>query len=807
MINNSNLLKQKIFRLKRLTLVRYYIFRKRYRRIYIGLITFFIAGAVGIVSVLGLFIAVYFGVFGQVPDYAALSSIRNNEASEIYDNNGKLLGRYYKENRIIADSEEVPEFMLEALIATEDERFFEHSGVDLRALVRVFLRTIILQDRSGGGGSTLSQQLAKNLYPRTDHGVLSIPVVKFKEMIVARRLEKIYTKRELILFYLNTVPFGRDIYGVKVASDRFFNKGVDKLKIEEAAVLIGMLKANSYYDPVNNPKVSKGRRNIVLSQMAKNEFLANEDLDSLKSLELKIDYIDITDEKQRAAYFKAHLEKQINSILSSIGNKAEVLDLYTSGLKIYTSIDANLQAMAESAVKQEMVNLQKAFDKHWKGTSRVTNNMLLNAMRESNRYQVYLNSGLSDEEAAAKFKENIEYRYYSPTAGKWRSITRSPLDSIARALTTLHCGLMSLEAGSGAVRAWVGGIDYASFQYDHVRSRRQVGSVFKPIVYLSALEKGVEPCEFLLNEQTTYVDYENWTPKNADNKYGGYYSMPGALANSVNTMAVEYLFKSGIDTVIDYARAFGLEASINSVPSIALGAVEASVQEMAVVYGSILNDGKKVDPYFIERVEDAEGRVIYQHKKQVDPVQVVSVENAQLMREMLKNVVDKGTAQRTRFKYGVQSKAAGKTGTTSDQADGWFVGFTPGLVTSVWVGGENPSIRWRTITEGQGANTALPIWANYTKRIENSSSNKYVRGQFPSVDSSLVDRLDCVFFTETPIDTIEQFSPWEWIQMERDKLFRRDSLSIRNRQKSQKKRKLEQRKKYFRDLLKKRRQQ
>lgn len=763
-----------------------------------------IAAVIGILSVFGLFIAVYFGAFGQVPDYAALSSIRNNEASEIYDKGGKLLGRYYKENRIIADSEEVPEFMLEALIATEDERFFEHSGVDLRALFRVFLRTIILQDRSGGGGSTLSQQLAKNLYPRTDHGILSIPVVKFKEMIVARRLERIYTKRELILFYLNTVPFGRDIYGVKVASGRFFNKNVDKLKIEEAAVLIGMLKANSFYDPVKNPESSKKRRNVVLSQMAKNEFLNQQDLDSLKSLDLKIDYIDITDEKQRAAYFKAHLEKQLNKILINNSSKGESLDLYTSGLKIYTSIDANLQAMAESAVKQEMVNLQKAFDKHWKGTSRITNNMLFNAMRKSNRYQVYLKSGLSDEDATAKFKEDIEYRYYSPTSGKWRSITRSPLDSIARALTTLHCGLMSLEAGSGAVRAWVGGIDYASFQYDHVRSRRQVGSVFKPIVYLSALEKGVEPCDFLLNEQTTYVDYEDWTPKNADNQYGGYYSMPGALANSVNTMAVEYLFKSGIDTVIDYAKAFGLQAEIKNVPSIALGAVEASVQEMATVYGSILNDGKKVSPYFIERVEDADGVIIYQRKKEKDSEQIVSVENAQLMREMLRNVVDKGTAQRSRFKYGVQSQAAGKTGTTSDQADGWFVGFTPGLVTSVWVGGENPSIRWRSITEGQGANTALPIWSNYTRRIEQSSSRKYVNGKFTPIDSTLTERLDCVFFRETPVDTLEQFSPWEWIQFERDQFFRKNREIDRNKERQAKRKRIEKRRKILRDLLKKR---
>ena len=803
MINNSKLLKQKIFRLKRLTVVRYYFFKKRYRRIYIGLIAIFITGILGFLSVIGLFAAVYFEAFGPVPDYAALSSIRNNEASEIYAKDGQLIGRYYKENRIIADSEEVPQFMLEALVATEDERFFEHSGVDPRALVRVLLRTIILRDRSGGGGSTLSQQLAKNLYPRTNHGFLSIPVVKSKEMIVARRLERIYSKEDLVLFYLNTVPFGRDIYGVKVASNRFFNKNVDQLKVEEAAVLVGMLKANSYYDPVKNPEASRSRRNIVLGQMAKNSFLSPDLLDSLRALDLKVDYIDITDEKQRAAYFKAHLEQELKAILNNAENQ-QGLDLYTSGLKIYTSLDAKLQSMAEAAVKQEMVQIQKAFDKHWKGKSRITNDMLYRAMRKSNRYKQYLEAGLSDKEASKKFKEDIEYRYYSPTAGKWRSITRSPLDSIARALTTLHCGLLSLEAETGAVRAWVGGIDYASFQYDHIKSRRQVGSVFKPIVYLAALENGAEPCEFILNEQTTYVDYENWTPKNADNKYGGYYSMPGALANSVNTMAVEYLFKSGIDTVVDYAKDFGLEGVIDPVPSIALGAVEASVQEMAGVYGSILNNGQKTEPYFIERVEDAEGRLIYARKTNQVKEQVVSVENAQLMREMLKNVVDKGTAQRARFKYNVQSAAAGKTGTTSDQADGWFVGFTPGLVTSVWVGGENPSIRWRTISEGQGANTALPIWANYTKKIEQSSSKKYVQGQFPEIDSTLASRLDCIFFRDTPVDTLERFTPWEWIQIERDRILKR-SKGIE--QQNHKRQKVEKRRKYFRDLLRKRKEQ
>jgi penicillin-binding protein 1A len=806
MINNSKPSKQRLNRIKRLTLVSYYLFKKRRRRLYIGLISLFGLGCLGLVSFIGLFIAVYFGAFGTVPDYEALSSIRNNEASEIYDKDGKLIGRYFKENRIIADSEEVPDYLLQALVATEDERFFDHSGVDPRALLRVFFRTIILRDKSGGGGSTLSQQLAKNLYPREDKGLLSMPVAKFKEMIVARRLERIYSKNELVLFYLNTVPFGRDIYGVKVAANRFFNKNVDKLKVEEAAILVGMLKANSFYDPVSNPERSESRRNIVLSQMAKNEFLAKDELDSLKAIKLVTDYVDITDENQRAAYFKAHLEKELNKILKSKAVKGSSIDLYTSGLKIYTSLDANLQSMAESAVKQEMVNLQKSFDAHWKGKSRVTNNMLFNAMRKSNRYKVYIASGLSNEEATAKFKENIEYRYYSPTSGKWRSIKRSPLDSIARALTTLHCGLLSMEANSGAVRAWVGGIDYASFQYDHVRSRRQVGSVFKPIVYMAALEKGVEPCEFMLNEKTTYVDYENWTPKNADNEYGGYYSMPGALANSVNTMAVEYLFKSGIDTVIDYAKAFGLNAKIEEVPSIALGAVEASVQEMAKVYSSILNNGQKVEAYFIERIEDAGGKTIYKRKNTLINEQVVSAENAQLMREMLKNVVDKGTAQRARYKYNVQSVAAGKTGTTSDQADGWFVGFTPGLVTSVWVGGENPSIRWRTISEGQGANTALPVWANYTKRIENSSSRKYTQGTFPAVDSTIAARLDCVFFRETELDTLESFAPWEWIKFERERLFKKEKKN-RIEENTRRRKRAEQRKKYFRDLLKNRREQ
>lgn len=802
MINNNNSINQKLNRLKRLSRVSFYLFKKNYRKVYLALMLLLSVALLSVFSIIVFVLSVYFGAFGDIPTYDSLKSIRNNEASEIYGMNNQLIGRYYKENRIIADSEELPSYMIDALVATEDERFFEHSGVDARALMRVFFRTFLMRDRAGGGGSTLSQQLAKNLFPREDHGIFSMPVAKFKEMIVARRMENIYSKEDLILFYLNTVPFGRDIYGVKVASNRFFNKDINKLKIEEAAVLVGMLKANSSYDPVKNPERSLQRRNVVLSQMQKNNFISAVDLDSLKKIKLKTDYRDILDERNKAAYFKANLEMELKGILKSYKKESgESYDLYTDGLKIYTSLDANLQAFAEKAVKEEMVMLQKSFDEHWKGNNLLNSSMLIKGMKASDRYKLYIQSGLSEKEATQKFKKDIEYRYYSPTSGKWRSIKRSPMDSVARALSTLHCGVLSLEPSTGAIRAWVGGIDYAAFQYDHIKSRRQVGSVFKPIVYLSAMEKGVEPCEFTINEQTTYAEYDNWTPKNADGEYGGYYSMPGALANSVNTMAVEYLFKAGIDTVIDYARKFGLEADIQEVPSIALGAVEASVSEMAVTYATIVNEGKKVKPYFIERVEDAEGNLIFARRKTKESEQVVLKENAELMRSMLGNVIEKGTAQRVRYKYGIRAAAGGKTGTTSDQADGWFVGFTTGLVTSVWVGADNPAIRWRTTSLGQGASTALPIWANYTKKIENSSSRKYMSGSFPALDSLQAERLDCVFFQEELMDTLEQFQPWEWLQLERDRF--KERREMRRKDYELKKRR-EERKKHFRDLFKKR---
>lgn len=804
MINNNNSINQKLNRLKRLSKACFYLFKKRYRKLYIGLIVASSLAMLSVLSVIVLLLSIYFGAFGDIPDYNSLKSIRNNEASEIYGLNNQLIGRYYKENRIIADSEELPAYLIEALVATEDERFFEHSGVDARALMRVLFRTFLMGDRAGGGGSTLSQQLAKNLFPREDHGLFSMPVAKFKEMIIARRMENIYSKEDLILFYLNTVPFGRDIYGVKVASNRFFNKDINKLKIEEAAVLVGMLKANSIYDPVKNPERSLQRRNVVLSQMQKNDFINAADLDSLKNIKLKTSYRDILDERNKAAYFKANLEEELKKILKSYNKESgDPYDLYTDGLKIYTSLDANLQAFAEKAVKEEMVLLQKSFDDHWKGKNLLNSSMLIKGMKASERYKSYIQSGLSEKQATEKFKEDIEYRYYSPTSGKWRSIKRSPMDSVARALSTLQCGVLSIEPSSGAIRAWVGGIDYAAFQYDHIKSRRQVGSVFKPIVYLSAMEKGVEPCEFTINEQTTYSEYDNWTPKNADGEYGGYYSMPGALANSVNTMAVEYLFKAGIDTVIDYARKFGLEADIKEVPSIALGAVEASVSEMAVTYASIVNEGKKVKPYFIERVEDAEGNLIFARRKSKELEQVVLKENADLMRSMLTNVVERGTAQRVRYKYGIQAAAGGKTGTTSDQTDGWFVGFTTGLVTSVWVGADNPAIRWRTTSLGQGASTALPVWANYTKKIENSSSRKYLTGTFPALDSLQNERLNCVFFQEELMDSIEQFQPWEWLEQERDRFKARRQI---RRADSELQRKKEARKKYFRDLFKKRNQ-
>lgn len=700
-----------------------------------------------------LFLAVYFGAFGRLPNRAELLNINNANASEIYAIDGIELGKYYNENRTNASLAEIPYYLINGLVATEDARFYRHSGVDPRALLRVFFRTFLLGDLDSGGGSTLSQQLIKNVYGRRNHGALSIPVNKIREIILARRLEKVYSKAEIMELYLNTVPFGeRDVYGIKVAARRFFNKALFELNIQESAVLVGMLAGNTLYNPVLNPESSTERRNVVLRRMVQSEFLTQSQYDSISVLPLETDYVREGKNQGLATYFRANLQQELEAALEKIRKPdGSPYNLKTDGLKIYTTIDARLQSYAESSVNELMPLNQKRFEEDWAGrkSGPIPDRILADAIKNSKRYQSLIADGLSEETALAEMEKPVKMQLFS-----WEDeglIELSPIDSIKRQLTTLHAGMVVADPHTGAIRAWVGGINHSYFQYDHVKSMRQVGSTFKPVVYARALEDARYPCDYFENEQITYPEYENWSPRNSDGKYGGYYSMPGALSKSVNTVSVQLALETGLEKVKAMAKDLGMQGKIPDGPAISLGTMDASLLDMIRVYGTFANEGKRPELHYLDRIEDRDGNVIFEYPKPSPSTfeQVLSPETNALMVNLLETVVDSGTARRLRYQYGLYNQLAGKTGTTQDQSDGWFVGFTPDLVFGAWVGTELPTVHFRTLYRGQGSSTALPLVGSFLqKTVKDPHFRKIARAKFPPLVDSLAYMLDCPHFLE-----------------------------------------------------------
>jgi penicillin-binding protein 1A len=695
------------------------------------------------------YISVYAGLFGRIPSQSQLKALQNSTASEVYSADSVLLGRYFIQDRTNVPYSRIAPDAINALVATEDARFYSHNGVDSRSMFRVLFKSLILGNESSGGGSTISQQLAKNLFPRRRYRFLSTPINKFKEIITARRLEEVYSKKEILELYLNTVPMGENIFGIERAADRFFSKQASNLKPEEGAVLIGMLKATTSYNPRLYPDRSRQRRNVVLQQMVKYGYLPQSKADSLKNLPLTIKYSFKDHNDGLAPYFREQLRQELARWCENTRKEnGQSYNLYTDGLKIYTSIHSVMQAEAEKAVARRMAALQKVFNAHWKGRNpwQGDEQVIQNAMRQSKRYKMLMEEGLSEEEIRENFEKPIPMRLFN--WGKPIRKTMSPLDSIRYYQKFLNTGLISIEPGSGLVRAWIGGISHEEFQYDHVRSKRQVGSTFKPIVYAAALEKGIGPCDFFPNQQVTYAQYENWSPRNADGQYGGEYSMRGALANSVNTVSAQLIMETGIEPTIQLAQRMGIKSDLPKVPALALGAANISLLEMVSAYATIANGGKSVEPVYILQINDRQGKTIRKYKP-ADPVEAFSEETALLVTKLMQAVVNEGSAARIRSQFGLTMDIAGKTGTTQDQTDGWFIGFTPKLVTGVWVGGEHPSVRFRTLSLGGGAATALPVWADYMKAV---SQKKVYKSngpdRFPVLPVELEERLSCEAYIE-----------------------------------------------------------
>jgi len=740
--------------------------REEKPRLFKGLFYSAIAAIAGLFLLFIFVLSVYWGVFGKIPGYPDLKRIQNNTASQVYSEDGVLLGKYYIQNRLNADFGEIAPSVLNALVATEDARFFEHDGIDLRAWVRVFFVTVLMQDSAGGGGSTLSQQLAKNLYPRENHGVFSIPVSKVKEMFVARRLERLYKKEELLNLYLNTVPFGGNIYGIKVASQRFFNTSPKYLKPEQAAVLVGMLKANTYYDPARNPENALKRRNTVLHQMFKYEYISEVEKDSLQALPLELDFHPESSDEGLATYFREHLRQELKDILKAHPKEdGSTYNLYTDGLKIHTSIDSRLQSYAESAVANHMKKLQTDFDKHWKGGNPLGDEKILTtAKKNSRRYKGLKAKGLSEKEINTAFAEKRTMKIFSWN-GESEEREMSPMDSIKYYLTLLNAGFFAMDPRNGKVRAWVGGIDHSYFKYDHVKSRRQAGSIFKPIVYTAALQAGVEPCNYVDNFLTTYTDHEDWRPENANGKYEGVYSMEGGLSKSVNTVAVDMIMKTGAEPVRALAQKLGITSDIPSVPSIALGVADVSLYEMVQVYSAFANQGYQPTTRYLSRIETAEGEVIVDFNENGEGeflTQVISEDEATIINQMLQTVVNEGTGQRLRHTYQLTNDIGGKTGTTQNQSDGWFIGYTPTLVAGSWVGGEYPQIHFNSLSLGSGSNMALPIWGNfYQSAVKDDAFRSWENAAFPPVSDSIRMVLNCERWLERRPTVIDNLQPQE----------------------------------------------
>lgn len=717
----------------------------------------------GLTLILALFVLLVFaGAFGKLPDSVKLKEIQHPIATEVYSNDGVLMGTYHFQNRQFLETSDLTAYIKNALLATEDIRFYKHKGIDARSLYRVFFKTFLLRQESSGGGSTLTQQLAKNLFPRTSSGTFAMAVNKIKEMITARRMEKIYTKDEILEMYLNTVSFGENTFGITAASRRYFNKNPDDLQLEEVAVLIGMLKATHSYNPVKNPKKALGRRNVVLSQMAKYDFLDPSHSDSLKGLALEVDYHPLPHNAGIAPYFRAFLRTWLDDWgKKNMKNESESYNIYSDGLKIYTTIDSRLQHYAEEAMQKHMSHLQGLFEKQWEGKDLwkgLTEEQLLINFDGEHR------SGMSAEPA-----RNTELFTWE---GRQEG-TYNTLDSLRHYLKFLQTGILSMDVRTAEIRAWVGGIKHEYFKYDHVRSRRQVGSTFKPLVYLEALEQGISPCDYFPNDSTAYSEFDNWVPRNADRSYGGYYSMKGALVHSVNTVSVALLMQLGIDSVLELSQKAGITSPLPAVPSLALGSGAVSLLEMVGAYQSIANGGLRKDAVFINTIEDRYGKVLYEKETAVEASPVCSRENAELMIEMLKGVVNEGTAVGLRSNYQISADIAGKTGTTQNYTDGWFIGFTPGLVTGVWVGGDLQNIRFQNMSYGQGAHTAMPIWADYMKRAFRDDHWSKLEEETFEISSTIRDQLICDDFQDKKP---RHFKPIKRLKEKRifKRLFRRE---------------------------------
>ena len=725
-----------------------------YRKYVIG---FWVTYFVGLLLLAGLFISISNGLLGKIPSFLELENPESNLATEIYSSDGKLLGKYYVENRSNIHYQDLSPNIINALIATEDARFEKHSGIDAKAVGRMFYGIFTGTDQ--GGGSTITQQLAKNLFPRKSHYTkLELGVMKLREWVTAVKLERNYSKQEILAMYLNTVDFGSMSFGIKSAARTFFNKTPAELNADEAALLIGILKAPSYFSPVRNPDRAWSRRNVVLKQMEKYGYISAFEYDSLRQLPVDMSHYRIQDHTTgQATYFREYLRIFMNDWCNEHAKEdGTPYNLYRDGLRIYTTINATMQQYAEQAVRSYLGNeLQPSFFDHWKGyryapfvfeqnIRQEVDNLMKSAMRRSDRYYRLKKENYSEEEILEIFQQKIPMKVFS-----WEGTIdtiMSPWDSIRYYKHFLQAGLMSMDPHTGYIKAYVGGIDYRYFKYDHVMvSKRQVGSTFKPFLYTLAIQEGETPCTRYPNVQPVIELYNGdiWAPRNSsDERLGEEVTLKWALANSNNWISGQLMKKYSPQDVITICRKMGVTSEIPPVYSIALGSADLTLYEMVGAMSTFANKGQWIEPVFVTRIEDKYGNVLEQFIPRRQ--EAISEKTAYLMIELLKGVVEHGTSVRLRFKYNFYNEIAGKTGTTNNQSDGWFIGITPDLVSGVWVGCEDRSAHFRTLYLGQGANMALPIWAEYMTQVyADSTHTGIVKRPFDRPDFEINVSFNC----------------------------------------------------------------
>ena len=699
----------------------------------------------GIVAFAIFIVMVSFGVFGEIPSFRAIEHPKSNEATEIISEEGKVLGTYFVKNRSNVNYSEISPNVINALIATEDIRFRSHSGIDFKRTFTIFIYALMGKKQ---GGSTITQQLALNLFSEEGRAKnFSKRIIqKFQEWVIAIKLERNYTKEEIITIYLNTVDFGNQAYGIKSAARVYFNTTPDKLTVPQAAVLIGLQKGITRYSPTKNPERALERRNTVMALMVKENYLTEDQFAGEKQKPLNLRFNSATTNDGIAPYFRAVLKSEVKKILDDRSiNKADGMpyDLDRDGLKIYTTINFQMQGYAEDAQKEYMKVLQRQFTNSWKGRNPFKGNerLIEQGVRRSDRYKALKEEGKTDEEIKADFNTPTQLSIFT-----WKGnidTLMKPIDSVKYYKLLLRNAMMAMDPKTGNIKAWVGGINFEHFKYDQVKvGTRQVGSTAKPFTYAVAIENGYSPCYTVQNEPVTIEGYgKPYTPRNSGTPLPGAITLQKALAYSQNYIAAFLMKQVGPTAVVNEIKKMGITTDVPAVPSICLGTFDASIYDMVGAYGVFANKGAWTQPNFITRIEDKNGVVLYESK----PIIKVAMneEVAYVMTRMLRGVVTGGTASRLTYKYGVNGAIGGKTGTTQDNSDGWFMAISPDLVAGVWTGCEDRAFHFTSTGLGEGANSALPVYAGFMKRVYANPNLKVSKADFEPPAGGVSIVYDC----------------------------------------------------------------